>query len=116
MSKRPTSAVADAPAAATGDNLERLLAEPFSAAAAAPFTGGIKIGTVTDQKLDPKTFQAIVRMNIANDVQLPLDTSAKLVSESLLGGLSLVGVYLSVAGALSLVALWALGARDQHAH
>lgn len=47
MSKRPTSAVADAPAAATGDNLERLLAEPFSAAApAAPFTSGIKIGTL----------------------------------------------------------------------
>lgn len=51
--------------------------------------GGIKIGTVTDQKLDPKTFQAIVRLSIANDIQLPLDTSAKLVSESLLGGLSL---------------------------
>lgn len=51
--------------------------------------GGIKVGTVTDQRLDPKTFQAIVRMNISSDIQLPRDTSAKLVSESLLGGLSL---------------------------
>ncbi|MDF3075289.1 MAG: mlaD [Alphaproteobacteria bacterium] len=51
--------------------------------------GGIKVGTVTDQKLDPKTFQAIVRMNIAGEIKLPADTSAKLVSESLLGGLSL---------------------------
>jgi phospholipid/cholesterol/gamma-HCH transport system substrate-binding protein len=51
--------------------------------------GGIKVGTVTDQKLDPKTFQAVVRMSIASDIQLPTDTSAKLVSESLLGGLSL---------------------------
>lgn len=51
--------------------------------------GGIKVGTVTDQRLDPKTFQAIVRMNISSDLKLPADTSAKLVSESLLGGLSL---------------------------
>lgn len=51
--------------------------------------GGIKVGTVVDQKLDPKTYRAIVRMSIASDVQLPRDTSAKLVSESLLGGLSL---------------------------
>lgn len=51
--------------------------------------GGIKVGTVTDQRLDPKTFQAIVRMSIAGDIQLPTDTSAKLVSDSLLGGLSL---------------------------
>ncbi|MGE0152538.1 MAG: outer membrane lipid asymmetry maintenance protein MlaD [Reyranellaceae bacterium] len=51
--------------------------------------GGIKVGTVTDQRLDPKTYQAIVRMNIASDIKLPRDTSAKLVSESLLGGLSL---------------------------
>jgi phospholipid/cholesterol/gamma-HCH transport system substrate-binding protein len=51
--------------------------------------GGIKVGTVTEQKLDPKTFQALVRMNISGDIKLPADTSAKLVSESLLGGLSL---------------------------
>ena len=51
--------------------------------------GGIKVGTVTEQKLDPKTFQALVRMNISGYIKLPADTSAKLVSESLLGGLSL---------------------------
>lgn len=51
--------------------------------------GGIKVGTVVDQKLDPKTFQAVVRVSIASDIKLPTDTSAKLVSESLLGGLSM---------------------------
>ncbi len=51
--------------------------------------GGIKVGTVVDQKLDPKTYQAVVRVSISNDIKLPADTSAKLVSESLLGGMSM---------------------------
>lgn len=51
--------------------------------------GGIKVGTVVDQRLDPQTFRAIVRMSIASDIKLPTDTSAKLVSESLLGGMTL---------------------------
>ena len=51
--------------------------------------GGIKVGTVVDQRLDPETFQAIVRLSIAGNIKLPADTSAKLVSESLLGGMSM---------------------------
>lgn len=47
---------------------------------------GIKIGTVTDTKLDPVTFLAIVEMSINDDVELPTDSSAAIVSESLLGG------------------------------
>jgi phospholipid/cholesterol/gamma-HCH transport system substrate-binding protein len=46
---------------------------------------GIKIGTVIDQSLDPKTFRAVVRIAIAGDVKLPKDTGARIVSESLLG-------------------------------
>lgn len=47
---------------------------------------GIKIGTVITQKLDPETYQAMVTLDIANDVKLPDDTSAKITSEGLLGG------------------------------
>ncbi|MBX3508072.1 outer membrane lipid asymmetry maintenance protein MlaD [Parvibaculum sp.] len=47
---------------------------------------GIKIGTVVRQKLDPETYQAIVTLDIASDVKLPDDSSAKITSEGLLGG------------------------------
>ena len=47
---------------------------------------GIKVGTVIDQDLDPVTFMAVVRMSIAESVQLPVDTSAAVVSDGLLGG------------------------------
>lgn len=47
---------------------------------------GIKVGTVSDQKLDTETFQATVVMSIAPDVRLPDDSSAKITSEGLLGG------------------------------
>jgi len=50
---------------------------------------GIKVGSVVDWQLDPKTFQAVVRLSIDSRYKLPRDTSAKLVSESLLGGLTL---------------------------
>ncbi len=50
---------------------------------------GIKVGTVVDWQLDPKTYQAVVRLSVDSRYKLPRDTSAKLVSESLLGGLSL---------------------------
>jgi phospholipid/cholesterol/gamma-HCH transport system substrate-binding protein len=46
---------------------------------------GIKIGTVTGQKLNPDTFQAVVTMAIDPQVQLADDTSAKVTAEGLLG-------------------------------
>ncbi len=52
---------------------------------------GIKVGTVIGQKLDPATYQAIVRMDIDRKVKLPDDSSAKITTEGLLGG-----TYLSV--------------------
>ena len=48
--------------------------------------GGIKIGTVTDMQLDAKTFQAVVTMQIKAETKLPDDSSAAIVSDSLLGG------------------------------
>lgn len=47
---------------------------------------GVKVGTVTGFSLDSKTYQAIVRMTVSSNVNLPADTNAKIVSESLLGG------------------------------
>lgn len=47
---------------------------------------GIRIGTVTGQRLDPTTYEAMVGMSIATDVKLPVDTEAMIVSDGLLGG------------------------------
>jgi phospholipid/cholesterol/gamma-HCH transport system substrate-binding protein len=47
---------------------------------------GIKVGTVLDQALDPETYRAEVRFSLREDVRLPADTSAAVVSNGLLGG------------------------------
>lgn len=47
---------------------------------------GIKIGTVTSQELDPKSYRAVVRMHVKNSVEIPDDSSIKVASEGLLGG------------------------------
>ena len=46
---------------------------------------GIKVGTVTDRMLDPKTFDAVVVMSIASDVTLPADTVAVVAGDGMLG-------------------------------
>ncbi len=47
---------------------------------------GIKVGQVLASRLDPVSFQAILTLSVANDVELPSDSSARILSESLLGG------------------------------
>ena len=47
---------------------------------------GLKIGKVETEHLDPKTFQAVVQLRIANDVRFPTDSSAAITSEGILGG------------------------------
>jgi phospholipid/cholesterol/gamma-HCH transport system substrate-binding protein len=47
---------------------------------------GVKVGTVTEQTLDPKTFQARVNFTIDDKIKLPIDTAVKVASEGLLGG------------------------------
>ena len=47
---------------------------------------GIKVGTVVSQSLDPETYRAEVRFSLREDIQLPADTSAAVVSNGLLGG------------------------------
>lgn len=48
--------------------------------------GGVTVGHVTDEHLDPQTYAAIVKMQINDDVKLPADTSAAISSDGLLGG------------------------------
>jgi phospholipid/cholesterol/gamma-HCH transport system substrate-binding protein len=47
---------------------------------------GIKVGSVTKQSLDSDTFLAQIELTIETDFLLPEDTSAKVVSDGLLGG------------------------------
>jgi phospholipid/cholesterol/gamma-HCH transport system substrate-binding protein len=51
---------------------------------------GVKIGTVTSIDLDRKTYQALVHLAVSASVPIPADTNAKIVSESLLGGMVVV--------------------------
>lgn len=51
---------------------------------------GVKVGSVASFDLDRKTYQAVVRMMVSSNVALPADTHAKIVSESLLGGMVVV--------------------------
>jgi phospholipid/cholesterol/gamma-HCH transport system substrate-binding protein len=47
---------------------------------------GVKVGTVTSERVDPKTFVADVAMTVRDEIRLPKDTAAEITSESLLGG------------------------------
>lgn len=46
---------------------------------------GIKIGTVMSEKLEPDTYFALLTFSIDSSVKLPTDTSAKIVTDGLLG-------------------------------
>ena len=47
--------------------------------------GGIKVGTVSDEKLDTKTYLAVLRISMRDDIKLPKDSSIKIASSGLLG-------------------------------
>ncbi len=47
---------------------------------------GVKVGTVTDTRIDTKTFNAIVTLTVRDGIELPKDSGASITSESLLGG------------------------------
>lgn len=48
--------------------------------------GGVKVGSVTAERIDPNTFRAIVSFTVQDNIKLPKDTAAIITSESLLGG------------------------------
>jgi phospholipid/cholesterol/gamma-HCH transport system substrate-binding protein len=46
---------------------------------------GVKIGTVQRLELNPESYFAVVTLNISDSVQLPRDTSARIIADGLLG-------------------------------
>ncbi len=47
--------------------------------------GGIKIGVVNTMDLDPKTYEALLTLQLREDIKLPEDSNAAVVSAGLLG-------------------------------
>jgi len=47
---------------------------------------GVKVGSVTDTRIDPQSFSAVVTLRVDRSLRLPTDTSAEVTSEGLLGG------------------------------
>ena len=47
---------------------------------------GVRVGSVDRAQVDPDTFQAVVGLTLRDDIKIPKDSSAEIVSESLLGG------------------------------
>ena len=47
---------------------------------------GIRIGRVVAQSLDPVSYQAVVELGIDKALQLPIDSSAAITTEGILGG------------------------------
>lgn len=48
--------------------------------------GGVRVGTVVDQTIEPERFRAVVTFTIRHDLRLPVDTRAAIASDGLLGG------------------------------
>jgi phospholipid/cholesterol/gamma-HCH transport system substrate-binding protein len=47
---------------------------------------GIRVGQIVSMELDPVSYRALVRLSVADGIELPADSSAQVVSASLLGG------------------------------
>jgi phospholipid/cholesterol/gamma-HCH transport system substrate-binding protein len=47
---------------------------------------GVKVGSVTDTRIDPQSFSAELTLRVDRSLKLPSDTSAEVTSEGLLGG------------------------------
>lgn len=46
---------------------------------------GIKVGTVIGQKLDNENYDAEIKLSIASDIKLPVDSAATIASNGLMG-------------------------------
>ena len=47
---------------------------------------GVKIGTVSRQALDPESYLATITLDIDRSIELPSDSSARILPDGLLGG------------------------------
>jgi phospholipid/cholesterol/gamma-HCH transport system substrate-binding protein len=54
---------------------------------AAVTVAGVEVGTVSEIRLDPKTYLAVTTLSLDPDVKLPSDSTARITSDSLLGNL-----------------------------
>ncbi len=48
--------------------------------------GGVKVGSVVEQRLDQETYEALIVMTVKPEVELPKDTQVSIATEGLLGG------------------------------
>jgi phospholipid/cholesterol/gamma-HCH transport system substrate-binding protein len=48
-------------------------------------SAGVVVGRVTSIKLDPKTYQGVVTLQMSSNVEFPKDSSAKILTSGLLG-------------------------------
>lgn len=48
--------------------------------------GGVKVGVVVGEEIDPKSYFAIVKFSLSNKIKIPTDSTAKISSEGLIGG------------------------------
>lgn len=72
---------------ATGYELTAAFSKIDGLDAGAPVrVSGVKVGQVLGFTLDPKSYRAIVSLNISSDIQLPKDTAAVVASSGLLDG------------------------------
>jgi phospholipid/cholesterol/gamma-HCH transport system substrate-binding protein len=47
---------------------------------------GVKVGSVLAERIDPKTYLAVVTLSVQDGLELPKDSSAEITSDGLLGG------------------------------
>lgn len=47
--------------------------------------GGVRIGKIMDISLDPESYMAVVKIAIKEEVKLPFDSSAEIISTGLIG-------------------------------
>lgn len=47
--------------------------------------GGVKVGSVVGQRIDPKTYRAVVSLSLLPEVEVPADSVARVSSDGLLG-------------------------------
>ena len=47
---------------------------------------GVKVGTISDARIDPQSYLAVVTLTVQDSIKLPRDSSAEVTSDGLLGG------------------------------
>lgn len=47
--------------------------------------GGVKIGVITGEELDPNTYFAVITLSVDDKVKIPMDSTAKISSDGLIG-------------------------------